>query len=1054
MRDGRLGRLLASSSVAALLIGGGAPAAFAACANGAGAGSGFDNPAAHTTACVTVANTSFTGNITNEGTISPGGIAFTNGTMTGSIQSTGNIAGGISLDSHSTIANNITAISITGAIFAGGIQNNGQISSSIGAGINIASTTFVGDVVNTRSGVIQGFGPAIFIDNVVSYIGNVSNAGTLSGQTGILVCGCVSTFTGGIANTGTINVSGTAIEVEASQGVGGGISNGGTVTGAAGIVVLGVGTFLNGITNTGSISATAIPSGTGIAVLGTSTFTGGISNKGAITAGSNGILVGSVSSFGGGISNGGVISVVGGGGGGVGIDVVFVSLFSNGITNTGTITAGQVGIGVLGVGTFQNGITNTGGIYAGSEAIVVSAGVFGGHIVNTGTISGGVNAIDLTNNGSAVTIDQNAGLISGNILLSPNGDTLNIRGGTINGNIIATAANGTINFDLGAGTFTYGPAFHFGNLTQVNVDSGVVILNGANNAATNIAVNGGVLQVGDAANPAATLFGNVDVIGGTLSGHGAIEGAVTVENGGVLFPGGSIGVLVVANGALTFNAGSSYVVQIAPGAGNNSRTLVGSAPAVINGGTVFVLPQLGHYNATTYQILTSVGPGSGVNGTFTGLANAGPFTFTASEQLTYDTFDVLLKIGDGFALLAPAGTNQNQQSVVNGINNAILSGQTVSPQFGNLGNLSGPGLLNALSQLSGENNPAFLQGALQAGDSFLNLLLNPFVDGRFGNNGFGPATAFAAEDRPALPDAALAFAKVVKAPPRDATLGSVPQFRVWGAAYGGSGRIDGDATLGSHTTTASDAAFAAGVDYLVSPATTVGFALAGGGTSWSLEGGFGDGRSDMFQAGVYGTHRFANAYISGALAYNFHDVTTNRTVTVAGTDMLQARFQANGLGARIEGGYRVATSFARVSPYAAVQVQSFFLPAYGESATAGSNQFALNFASQTATVTRSEVGAWLDHSMLVDRGKLLTLYGRLAWAHDEGNTPNASAIFQALPGSNFIVNAATPARDGALVSAGVKYDLLNGWSFLAKFDGEFSSTTSIYSGTGMVRKTW
>jgi uncharacterized protein with beta-barrel porin domain len=119
-----------------------------------------------------------------------------------------------------------------------------------------------------------------------------------------------------------------------------------------------------------------------------------------------------------------------------------------------------------------------------------------------------------------------------------------------------------------------------------------------------------------------------------------------------------------------------------------------------------------------------------------------------------------------------------------------------------------------------------------------------------------------------------------------------------------------------------------------------------------------------------------------------------------------------------------------------------------------SNQFALNFASQTATTTRSEIGAWLDKSTRMDSGALLTLCGRAAWAHDFGNSPTASAIFQALPGSNFIVNGATPARDGALVTGAVQYGLPSGWSFLAKFDGEFSSTTSIYSGSGMVKRTW
>jgi hypothetical protein len=65
--------LLASSSVAAILIGGGTPAAFAACVNGGG---GYDNPSPTTIAGICVANTSFSGNITNEGTISPSGIAF------------------------------------------------------------------------------------------------------------------------------------------------------------------------------------------------------------------------------------------------------------------------------------------------------------------------------------------------------------------------------------------------------------------------------------------------------------------------------------------------------------------------------------------------------------------------------------------------------------------------------------------------------------------------------------------------------------------------------------------------------------------------------------------------------------------------------------------------------------------------------------------------------------------------------------------------------------------------------------------------------------------
>jgi hypothetical protein len=298
-----------------------------------------------------------------------------------------------------------------------------------------------------------------------------------------------------------------------------------------------------------------------------------------------------------------------------------------------------------------------------------------------------------------------------------------------------------------------------------------------------------------------------------------------------------------------------------------------------------------------------------------------------------------------------------QHNVINGINNGILNNDTIGAGFQTLGNLSGTALLSAITELSGENAAGFFQGAFQAGNLFLNLIVNPLLDGRFGSGGgFGATMGFATEEPPALPKASAAFASAM---PVKASVPAVfaPSFRVWGAAYG---------------------ALAA------SPRTR-----------WC------GGRSDMFQAGVYGSHRWGAANLSAAVAYNFHDVTTNRTVTIAGADMLQARFQANGVGARLEGGYHYATPWLGITPYAATQVQSIALPSYGEAATAGSNQFALTFASQTATTTRTELGAWLDKQMLMQNGALLTLYGRAAWAHEFGSGPRASAIFQALPRSNY-----------------------------------------------------
>lgn len=85
---------------------------------------------------------------------------------------------------------------------------------------------------------------------------------------------------------------------------------------------------------------------------------------------------------------------------------------------------------------------------------------------------------------------------------------------------------------------------------------------------------------------------------------------------------------------------------------------------------------------------------------------------------------------------------------------------------------------------------------------------------------------------------------------------------------------------------------------------------------------------------------------------------------------------------------------------------------------------------------------------------VLTLRGRLAWAHDWISDPSLAAVFQALPGANFIVNGAAPAKSSAFASAGAELRLTNGVTLLAKFDGEFASRARTYAGTGTMRWMW
>jgi uncharacterized protein with beta-barrel porin domain len=280
-----------------------------------------------------------------------------------------------------------------------------------------------------------------------------------------------------------------------------------------------------------------------------------------------------------------------------------------------------------------------------------------------------------------------------------------------------------------------------------------------------------------------------------------------------------------------------------------------------------------------------------------------------------------------------------------------------------------------------------------------------------------------------------------------------PGWSVWAAGFGGSQTTGGNAVLGSNTATSRIAATAVGADYRFSPNTIAGFALAGGGTNFGIANGLGGGRSDLFQAGAFVRHTVGAAYVTGALAYGWQDVTTDRTATIAGIDQLRARFNANAYSGRAEGGYRFVAPWMGITPYAAAQFTTFELPAYAEQVIVGSSNFALAYGSKSVTDTRSELGIRTDKSFALSNA-ILTLRGRFAWAHDFNPDRNIGATFQALPGASFVVNGAAQAHDSALTTASAEMRWINGWSAAATFEGEFSNVTRSYAGKGVVRYAW
>ena len=649
-------------------------------------------------------------------------------------------------------------------------------------------------------------------------------------------------------------------------------------------------------------------------------------------------------------------------------------------------------------------------------------------IINAGLVQSGAGTAITMGNGNDSLVLQTGSNIIGTANGGGGSNTLTLQG-------IGTASNQFLNFQT---LLMQGTAWTWtgsGTFTSAQVQSGTLEVDGSIGASSGLTVNAGA----------------------TLTGTGTV-GSTTVSSGGTLAPGNAsnpTGTLTVA-GNLAFQSGAIYLVQVAASVASAVNV---SGTATPGGATVNAAFANSGYISRQYTIVTAAG---GVSGTFApDIANTNlPRNF--SDSLSYDATHAYLNLtlnftpsptssttpttatGPGFG----NGLSLNQQAVGNGLINSFNTAGQIPLVYGTL-NAAG------LTQASGELATGAQQTTFDAMKLFLGLLTDPCMS-RSGGAGAAPDMTGCADEGDASAYAATrktdAYAMFTKAPP---VAPFEQRWSVWAAGFGGSQTTDGNATVGSNTATSSIYGTAVGADYRISPFTVAGFALTGGGTNFSVAGG-GSGHSDLFQAGAFIRHTVGPAYISAALAYGWQDITTNRTVTLAGLDQLQARFNANAFSGRVEGGYRFVTPWIGgigITPYAAAQFTTFDLPAYAEQAIIGTNNFALAYGAKSVTDPRSEVGFRTDKSFAMPDG-VLTLRGRLAWAHDYDPDRSIGATFQSLPGASFVVNGAAQASDSVLTTVAIERKWINNWSIAATFEGEFSNVTSSYAGKGVLRYVW
>jgi uncharacterized protein with beta-barrel porin domain len=925
----------------------------------------------------------------------------------------------------------------------GGLGAGGGLLVGSGANVTLAAVTFTGNAATGGTGGNGGVaqnGASDPVNGGNGGAGGTVNNGGVSGGGG-------AGGTGGHTGTqGTVGTAGTALGDGGGGGGGSGTTNSTFYTpnnnGGAGNAGGGGGRAGgDGVTNNQGSQGPGADGGSG--------GNGGGGQGGAIYVATGGTLTILNSPISG-------AAVTGGSGGSAGVG----QGPSNVIGSPGTAGAG------VGAGIFLNGVLANVGVSGGTVT-------YANTISGTGFTAGGVNtALNKTGTGtltlSAINdftgnVNISAGTVSiattanlGNVA----NDVIILDGGTLAVTATTTLANGrafkiagSSTIDIASATTTtlqgvISDGVSSGTLVKSGV--GTLLLSATNTYTGATNVNAGTLRAGSAAafgsSSAFTVAAGatLDLNGfsktfGSLSGAGTVSGANSTITGTFTPGSGTAGSSMAIVGNLAFQSGALYLVQLNP---TTSSFAAVTGTATLTGANVSAIFAAGSYIQKQYTVLTATG---GVSGTF-GSVTGAPDNFHST--LSYDANDAYLNLALNFAV--PGGLNGNQLAVANALTNFFNTTGGIPAIYSTLSPA-------ALSQASGETATGTQQTTFDAMNMFMGVMTDPFVAGRSdGASAGGNATGYADED--ALAYAAKrrpndALAAIYTKAPRAA--GFDQRWSVWAAGFGGSQTTDGSAAVGSNTATSRIFGTAVGADYRFSPFTIAGFALAGGGTNFSVANG-GTGRSDLFQAGAFVRHTVGPAYISGALAYGWQDVTTNRTVSIAGIDQLQARFNANTYAGRVEAGYRFVTPVMGgigITPYAAGQFTTFDLPAYAEQALAGTNTFALAYGTKSVTDTRSELGIRTDKSYAVQNG-VLTLRGRLAWAHDYDPDRSIGATFQALPGASFVVNGAAQASDSALTTASVEMKWMNGWSAAATFEGEFSEVTRSYAGKGLVRYAW
>jgi autotransporter-associated beta strand protein len=1031
------------------------------------------------------------GSTTFAGVIADGGIG---GGVAGNLT----VAGGVQTLSG---ANTYTGATSIGAGAALALTAFGSIAPSSGVADNgvfdISRTTTRASIATlSGSGTASLGAKTLTITSASTTFGGVIADGGIGGGTAgnLTVSGGTQTLTGANTYTGATSIgAGATLALKASGSIApsSGVADNGvfdisqTTAGASIATLSGGGTASLGaktltITNGSTTFAGMIADGGlggGVAgnltvAAGTQTLAGANTYTGATRIGSGATLAlsnaGSIASSAGVTDNGafdisqtsgGASIVTLGGAGTVALGGQFLTI-TNGLAGSG---------GTAPAGVFSGAIGGSGGV-----------AIIGGHqeLTGTSTYAGGTtvtNAILSIGSGASLGAAtgrltlNNATLVADNSLTTSRpvtltgSDTVNTGSNSVglSGNIsgpgsLYVAGNGTLTLsgtNTDSGGIMVGPTATLATTSSASLGTGPLSLVTANNTIVN-AFTGNVHVVGplDLVNgsPPQLYIGATD----SLVGIGTVNANVVVQSGGLTAPGDGAGTITV-NGSVTNLAGSTFQVDVdglasSVGCTNalgcagaySSLIVAGAGNAYVAGGVISPLlrgigaPANNTFTPSLGASFVVVQAAGGVQGSYASLTQptSGLAAGTRFDALYYPTSIVLVVTPASFKSIPGVTTplSANQNAVAGALdalrgpagprNNAGAT-QDLAIVYG----IAPANLPASYSTLSGEVATGAKWAGFKMNTEFLSLMSDAGRSGRIGAKTQGA---------------------------------SEPHWELWGSVFGVTSTAQGSADIGTSRLNAQTAGLSMGAEYHFGPDVVAGIAGAGGHNTWSVKQSLGSGRSDEYMFGAYADWRIGQGYVSASADVGDHTSQTDRTAV--SIEELKAKYSGSVYGGRFETGYAFPAGTVSITPYAAIQAQSFKTPTYSEVDTA-KGDFGLTYNGQTSSDTRTELGARFDVLTPVGEKSQLVLGLRAAWAHDMFGAPGMNATFNAalqpgaLPGANtsFAVNGAMPGKDAGLISLSAKMLVSSHLSFDAKFDGgEFSNGSQTYGVSGAVRIVW